>query len=103
MRSGFVVSIVAVAVALRCVAFMFRTGAALSEKKVRMSWWPVRIWFCASLMLRRMIGCIILFQASRSDVLARRRPSSGILKMRRSMANMSGLFVYAMVVTFRAV
>jgi hypothetical protein len=41
MRSRFVVSIVTVAVA--SVAFMFRTGAALTGKKVRMSWWPVRI------------------------------------------------------------
>jgi hypothetical protein len=97
MRSGFVVSIVAVA------AFMFRTGAALTGKKVRMSWWPVRIWFCASLMLRRMIGSIVSFQASRSDVLERRRSSSGIWKLRRSMASMSGLLAYAMVVTFRAV
>jgi hypothetical protein len=101
MRSGFVVSIVVVAVA--SVAFMFRTGAALSEKKVRMSWWPVRIWFCASLILRRMVGSIVLFQASSSDVLARRRSSSGILKMRRSMASMSGLLGYGMVVAFRAV
>jgi hypothetical protein len=101
MRSGFVVSIVAVAVA--SVAFIFRTGTALMGKKVRMSWWPVRIWFCASLMLRRMVGSIVLFQASRSDVLARRRSSSGIWKMRRSMASMGGLLAYAMVVTFCAV
>jgi hypothetical protein len=72
----------------------------LVGEKLRMSWWPVRIWFCASLMLRRMVGSIVLFQASRSDVLARRRSSSGIWKMRRSMATMSGLLAYAMVVTF---
>jgi hypothetical protein len=87
----------------RGTAFMFRTGAALTGKKVRMSWWPVRIWFCASLMLRRMAGSIVSFQASRSDVLARRRSSSGIWNMRRSMASMSGRLVYAMVVTFFAV
>jgi hypothetical protein len=101
MRSGFVVFTVSIAVA--SAAFMFRTGAALTGKKVRMSWWPARIWFCASLMLRQMVGSIVLFQASRSDVLEQRRFSIGILKMRRSMASMSGILVYAMVVTFCAV
>jgi hypothetical protein len=101
MRSGLLVSIVAVAVA--SVAFRFRTGAALMGKKVRISWWPVRIWLRALLMLRRMVGNIVLFQASRSDVLAWRRSSSGMWKMRRSMASMSGLLAHAMVVTFCAV
>jgi hypothetical protein len=54
-------------------------------------------------MLMRMVGSIVLFQASRSDVPERRRSSNGMWKMRRSMASMSGLLAYAMVVTFCAV
>jgi hypothetical protein len=47
-----------------------RSSSAMSEKIVRISWWPVQIWVCASLMLRRMVGSIVLVQALTSDVLA---------------------------------
>jgi hypothetical protein len=58
MRPVAVLSVVVFAVA--GVSFVFRSVAAVSEKKVRMSWWPVRSCVCASLMLMRMAGCIVL-------------------------------------------
>jgi hypothetical protein len=78
MRPVAVLSVVVFAVA--SVSFGFRSVAAVSEKKVRMSRWPVRSWSCASLTLTliRMIGCIVLVQAAISDVLPWRRSSSDI-------------------------
>jgi hypothetical protein len=49
MRPVAVLSVVVFALA--SVSFVFRAVAAVSEKKVRMSRWPVRSWSCASLML----------------------------------------------------
>jgi hypothetical protein len=67
MRLLVVVAVVAVSVA--SASFKFRSGSAVSEKKDVLVG-PVRSWFCASLMLSRMIGSIVLVQATRSDVLA---------------------------------
>jgi hypothetical protein len=67
MRPVAVLSVVVFAVA--SVSFVFRSVAAVADKKVRMSRWPVRSWFYASLMLMRMVGCIVLVQAAMSDIL----------------------------------
>jgi hypothetical protein len=91
------VSVLSVVVfALAGVSIVFHSVAVVSGKKVRMSWWPVRSWSCASFMLMRMIGCIVLFQAAISDVLPWRRSSSVISNIRLSMASMSELLAYAM-------
>jgi hypothetical protein len=89
MRPVAVLSVVVFALA--GISIVFRGVAVVSEKKVRMSRWPVRSWSCASLMLMRMIGCIVLFQAAISDVLPWRRSSSVISNIRLSMASMSEL------------